>query len=131
MRCTPLKMKCIYCLHWECRSRCSRLEVFRKKDYFYLLQKRLWHRCFHVNFPKFLRIPFKKIFKSTSGGCFCPSTFWTFLRNILCKFWTFFWKIGFLKNKYLWGHRPYTLLRFWTKGCVENNFLTLMIEWSN
>ena len=23
-----------------------------------LLKKRIWHRCFHVNFAKFLRIPF-------------------------------------------------------------------------
>ena len=32
-----------------------------------LLQKRLWHRCFPVNFAKFLRTPF---LKNTSGGCF-------------------------------------------------------------
>ena len=33
-----------------------------------LLKKRLWHRCFPVNFVKFLRTPF---LQNTSGGCFC------------------------------------------------------------
>ena len=33
-----------------------------------LLKKRLWHRCFPVNFAKFLRTPF---LQNTSGGCFC------------------------------------------------------------
>ena len=32
-----------------------------------LLKKRLWHRCFPVNFAKFLRTPF---LQNTSGGCF-------------------------------------------------------------
>ena len=32
-----------------------------------LLKKRLWHRCFPVNFAKFLRAPF---LQDTSGGCF-------------------------------------------------------------
>ena len=32
-----------------------------------LLKKKLWHRCFPVNFRKFLRTPF---LQSTSGGCF-------------------------------------------------------------
>ena len=32
-----------------------------------LLKKRLWYRCFSVNFAKFLRTP---ILKNTSGGCF-------------------------------------------------------------
>ena len=31
------------------------------------LKKRLWHRCFPVNFAKFLRTPF---LQNTSGGCF-------------------------------------------------------------
>ena len=38
-----------------------------------LLKKRLWHRCFPVNFVKFLRIPF---WKNSSGGCF-----WTFSKQ--------------------------------------------------
>ena len=33
-----------------------------------LLEQRLWHRCFPVNFAKFLRT-------NTSGGCFCQFTF--------------------------------------------------------
>ena len=36
-----------------------------------LLKKRLWHRCFPVNFVKFLRTP---VFIDTSGGCFCVKT---------------------------------------------------------
>ena len=31
------------------------------------LKKRLWYRCFPVNFAKFLRTP---LFNNTSGGCF-------------------------------------------------------------
>ena len=33
-----------------------------------LLKKRLWHRCFPVNFEKLLKIP---CLQNTSGGCFC------------------------------------------------------------
>ena len=33
-----------------------------------LLKRRLWHKCFPVNFVKFLRTSF--LYK-TSGGCFC------------------------------------------------------------
>ena len=32
------------------------------------LKKRLWHRCFPVNFVKFLRTPF---LQNTFVGCFC------------------------------------------------------------
>ena len=47
-----------------------------------LLKKRLWHRCFPVNFVKFLRTPF---WKNTSGGCFliCYKT-----RNCLITYFT-------------------------------------------
>ena len=41
-----------------------------------LLNKRLWHRCFPVNFVKFLRTPF---LQNTSGGCFwilIKTSFW-------------------------------------------------------
>ena len=41
----------------------------------FLLKKRPWHRCFPLNFAKFLRTPF---LQSTSGGCFCK-----FLNKIL------------------------------------------------
>ena len=33
-----------------------------------LLKKRLWHRCFPMNFVKFFRTPF---LQNTSGGCLC------------------------------------------------------------
>ena len=33
-----------------------------------LLKKKTWHRCFPVNFAKFLRTSF---LQNTSGGCFC------------------------------------------------------------
>ena len=50
-------------------SRSSRLEVFCDKvAAATLLKKRLWHRCFPVNFAKFLTTPF---LQNTSGGCFC------------------------------------------------------------
>ena len=40
-------------------SRSSQQEVFRKTSGLQLfLKKRLWHRCFPVNFEKFLRTPF-------------------------------------------------------------------------
>ena len=35
-----------------------------------LLKKRHWHRCFPVNFAKFLRTP---LFTEHSGGCFCTA----------------------------------------------------------
>ena len=51
----------------------SRPEVFCKKVFLKfhtatLFKKRLWHRCFPVNFVKFLR---NRFLKNTSGGCFC------------------------------------------------------------
>ena len=59
----------------------SRPEVFCKKCVLRnfakesLLKKRLWHRCFPVNFAKFIRTPF---LKNISGGCFrlCKSNEW-------------------------------------------------------
>ena len=36
-----------------------------------LLNKRIWGRCFPVNFAKFLKTPF---LQNTSGDCFCPVT---------------------------------------------------------
>ena len=54
-----------------------------------LLKKRLWHRCFPVNFAKFLRIPF---LQNTSDGCF-----WTWRKSLeSCyndiKTWLHLWK---------------------------------------
>ena len=45
--------------------RSSRPEMFRPAT---LLKKRLWHKCFPVNFAKFLKTLF---LQKTSGGCFC------------------------------------------------------------
>ena len=51
-------------------QRCSVKKVFLKVAGLRpatLLKKRLWHKCFPVNFVKFLRTPF---LQNTSGGCF-------------------------------------------------------------
>ena len=37
----------------------------------FLLKKRLWHRCFHVNFAKLQEHVF---LQNTTGGCFCKET---------------------------------------------------------
>ena len=71
-------------------SRNSRPEVFCKKGFLRnfakftgkhlcqrlfinetLFKKSLWHRCFPINFAKFLRAPF---LQNSSGGCFWVST---------------------------------------------------------
>ena len=51
-------------------NRRSRPEVFCRKGLrpAPLLKRRVWHRCFPVNFTKFLRTPF---LQNISGGCFC------------------------------------------------------------
>ena len=43
-----------------------------------LFKKRLWHRCFPVDFEKFLRTPF---LKSTSGRLLLTSLFWKYLKK--------------------------------------------------
>ena len=47
------------------------------------LKKRSWHRCFPLNFVKFLRIPF---LQNTSGGCFWKQ-FWQIRDNKNLKNW--------------------------------------------
>ena len=42
----------------------------------FILKKRLWHRCFPVNFAKFLRTPF---LQNTSGRLLLPTISHTFL----------------------------------------------------
>ena len=37
---------------------CARVSFLKKLQAATLLKKRLWHRCFHVNFEKFSRTPF-------------------------------------------------------------------------
>ena len=46
-----------------------------------ILKKRLWDRCFPVNFAKFLRTPFSQ---STSGGCFCNSHYAILQASFTC-----------------------------------------------
>ena len=46
------------------------------------LEKRLWYRCFSVNFVKFLRTPF---LQNTSGSCFWRWTSW-YLQNLCVDF---------------------------------------------
>ena len=43
-----------------------------------LLKKRLWHRCFSVNFAKFLRTPF---YRTPLGDCFCKSNYKQLIRE--------------------------------------------------
>ena len=49
---------------------CTRVSV--AQAYNFILKKRLWRRCFPVNFGKLLRTPF---LQNTSGGCFCTFFF--------------------------------------------------------
>ena len=44
-----------------------------------LFKKRLWHRCFPVNFTKFLRTPF---LQNTTGGSFCQIFLYFVFRSI-------------------------------------------------
>ena len=50
-----------------------------------LLKKRLCHRCFPVNFTKFLRTPF---YRTPLGDCFCPylNTFHSVLFTLTCLY---------------------------------------------
>ena len=51
-----------------------------------LLKKRLWHRCFAVNFAKFLRTLF---LQNTSSGCFCRQRIqgYIFTKRFIVGFW--------------------------------------------
>ena len=42
-----------------------------------LFKKRLWHKCFPVNYAKFLRTTF---YRTPPDGCFCK---WRFFTNIM------------------------------------------------
>ena len=56
---------------------------FKKRKPATLLKLRLWHKCFPVNFAKFLRTPF---LQNTSGDCFYKSLKPnSHLCNFLCK----------------------------------------------
>ena len=74
-------------------QRSSVRKVFCRPDT--LLKERPWHRCFSVNFVKFLKIP---ILQNTFGGCFwvmsalnarCPcSEFYTLVTTVI-NHWNF------------------------------------------
>ena len=53
---------------YQCKKQSPRRVLWKICRPVTLLIKRLWHRCFPVNFAKFLRILF---LQNTSGGCFC------------------------------------------------------------
>ena len=62
--------------HWRCsvqESTCARVSFLVKLQAWGLrpatsLRKRLWHRCFSMNFTKFLRTPFlKEYFRATAS----------------------------------------------------------------
>ena len=106
----------------------SRPEVFRKKGVLRsftkftgrylrpatLLKKRLWHRCFPVNFAKFLKTPF---LQNTSGDCFF--LFWS--KSAYGCFWeevhlNFFLTRRFLKNKT--KKTPVRILSYTKETCL-------------
>ena len=60
------------------RSTHQRYSVIRRCKSATLLKKRLWHRCFSVNFVKFVRTPF---LQDTSGLLLLKSTFLVFLES--------------------------------------------------
>ena len=62
-----------------------------------LLKKRLWHRCFPINFAKFLRTLF---LWNTSGGCFCFLDFITSITPSSIFFTTSTDIIYFLNNPF-------------------------------
>ena len=57
-----------------CKKRCRSL---------ILLKNRLWHRCFPVNFAKFLRTPF---YRTPSGDCLCIQVILSVGQNVLVHF---------------------------------------------
>ena len=73
-----------------------------------LLKKRLWHRCFPVNFAKFLRTPFCSVkIQNNSGGCFCnkgDSSLNQNLMNLIWLQWIHYIKIHlvfFISNRFI------------------------------
>ena len=68
-----------------------------------LLKKRLWHRCFPMNFAKFLRTPF---LQNTSGRLLLSSlcTWYEFIFTVSFQCYK---RISFLKNKCSDNFRKY------------------------
>ena len=95
-------------------------ENTRPKAYNFI-KKRLWHRCFPVNFAKFLRTSF---LQNTSGRLLlCVSAF-AYLRATSCRNWDTLWlgeKSSFIKifgflyyiqklqNKQIWSSSKFQL----------------------
>ena len=53
--------------------------ILNKVTGYFEEKKRLWHRCFPVNFAKFLRTSFSQ---NTSGSCFCNFQFQRLLGSL-------------------------------------------------
>ena len=91
---------------------CARDSVLRPAT---LLKKRLWYRCFLVNFAKRLRTPFltEHLFlQNTSGGCFChkpTSRSFSFARHL--NFWYERNKFKRKEEKNLWDDK-YLMLNY-------------------
>ena len=56
---TKLTSKCIFCYNTVNKREYTRPVI--------LLKNRLWHRCFPMDFAKFLRTPY---LQNATGGCF-------------------------------------------------------------
>ena len=72
--------------------RCSIKNVLKMQpEVFNFLKRRLQHRCFPVNFAKFLRAPF---LQNTSGRLLLVKNFWwcffTTLWKLFCFSWSFY-----------------------------------------
>ena len=86
-----------------------------------LLKKRLWHRCFHVNFVKFLRTPFH------------TEHLWWLLLFRAKLFQKMLLLCGWLNNKInvQAKQNKTTLVRFETKKCVQKETLFFSRRQSN
>ena len=101
------------------------LEIFAKFTGNYLclrpatlLKKRLWHKCFPVNFAKFLRTPF---LQNISGGCFCNCIIYF----LFARYNRGNWETSLLQS----SGRSHNILPFKTKHIVSkisfsNNLMT-------
>ena len=110
---------------WKISVRGSRPEVFCRKGVLkysdlmpaILLKKRLWHRCFPVNFAKILKAHF---LKNISGGCFCPVIPWKMVSRYTIH-WNTKWSIkyfigkNFCGNKKTWGCDFYFSSTYFTR----------------
>ena len=78
-----------------------------------LLKKRLWYRCFSVNFPKFLRTPF---YRTLLDDWFCSAFFFP----PIALFWKYYFKTK--RWKKLWKMLEfynYRLCTYWTESIIN------------